>query len=264
MIKKSVIVNKKDFLFDLSGVHSPYVDERVDWVDRNVLNYKFKEYRISENNINVLEVPPFAVVVSSPIEGLLERKTNKRFIKAIELCDSIDGIKETILHHLTESSKADKVRVDLFVHNGGCFEKVPYNVGCREKDIGIAGYRCTVDELDKYFDTECALKKRIYEDRSICAELEAQPDGKVFVEIPNLWEVRYTDKLTGEDGCVFFTHKNLESVLYEVACRMLLEDIENYIIENSWHTIIVEFYEDLNTIFSFFKVAKKLSILALS
>ncbi len=243
-MKKKIAIKEKDFLFDVSGVHSHIARERIEWVFNNVDKPWLKSYKVASSPSDVLIVPPFAVVVSTPEMEVLDFDTNRRHIYAIELYDCIDDVKTAIEYHLIGSPVGYNVEVELFVHNGKCFEKAAYNVGTYEKATGAVCYRCKLDELYAHFDIESAVVKTEYEPCLINAKLEEYHEEKIYIEIPGLWEINYINQRSGKGKSRYYSYKKLKSIINEAVYMMIGEELDTITIDNSWYTLTLSIDEN--------------------
>ena len=245
-MEKKVVYREKDFLSDISGVVSPTLIKRLDWVGNNVDNFT-SSYRMYNAGEMFVQLPPFAVVTS--ITKLAYAYiSDERYIVSVTFCDTLDMAKDYIEDKLINDPISLSVQVDLFAFNGKYFEKVPYVVGYYEKTTPKVNYSCGLNDVDKVFDFESTIKRKLIEIPIVYEIFDTEKN--LFVDIPDFWEVYYGNKAgyNTDHESEIFNFKNLETVLEEAVIMMLEhEDITQVTVENLWYTVLltVENKEDV-------------------
>ena len=184
------------------------------------------------------------VVSSLPVSGASGFPKEKRTIFCVDLCDSIESVKDTIHYLLTEHEVSHLLQVDLFIYNGKYYEKAVYNIGSCCSSFAATAENAHISKIDSFM-AECdkSLEKKLFED---CFWMEYEEENKrAFVEIPNLWEFYYTDieNKVGKDE--YFILKTTEAVIDEAAIRMFEENVDTVLVENSWYKIMLYASEEL-------------------
>lgn len=238
-MNKSIIMRAKDLLLDLSIVHSSDINERIGWVLGNVGANWLTERQLVCCPDSMVTVPPFIVVSSTPVNGVIGFRTGKRHIHGISLFDNIDAISEGIQYYLLEDPMGPFTEVDLFVYNGHYFEKTPYNIGVYENVSGAAGYHCYLDDLDETFNIDSDIRKTFFDSPLSDVQLEENEGKKIFVEIPHLWEVWEKTSDEGYDHSEYFFYKNLKTIIEEAAVSLYEGETEEVSAENSWYKITI-------------------------
>ena len=136
----------------------------------------------------------------------------------------------------------------MFAFNGKYFEKVPYVVGYYEKTTPKVNYSCGLNDVDKVFDFESTVKRKLIEIPIVYEIFDTEKN--LFVDIPDFWEVYYGNKAgyNTDHESEIFNFKNLETVLEEAVIMMLEhEDIIQVTVENLWYKVLltVENKEDV-------------------
>lgn len=90
-MNKSIIMRSKDLLLDLSIVHSSDINERIGWVLENAGANWLIERELVRCPDSMVTLPPFIVVSSTPVNGVVGFRTGKRHIHGIRLYESIDA-----------------------------------------------------------------------------------------------------------------------------------------------------------------------------
>lgn len=269
-MKKEIIRREKDFLFDISGVHSANINERIAWVFENTGKNWLVERQAASTPYSVIIAEPFVVVSSTPMTGVCGFSTGKRHVHTVDFCDNIHSVKNCIEYHLFEDPIGPFIQVDLFVFDGRSYEKAPYLIGVYEMHPGSSGFHCKIDKAEEVFNIDGIVKKRIFEDPVSDFELDKYSDKKIFVEIPYLWEIWF--KKSGEEyeTSEYFSYKNLDTIVEEAAIRMYDGELEEVTAENSWYTVNIfldknalplsDFCEGCIDTFEFFKEAITLDL----
>lgn len=245
-MEKNIICREKDFLSDISGVVTPVLTKRLEWVGKNVDNFT-SAYRMYNAGEMFVQVPPF-VVVTSIAKLVYPYIPDERGIVSVNFCDTLDMVKDYIEDKLINDPISLSVQVDLFAFNGKYFEKIPYTVGYYEKTTPEVNFSCGLEDIDKVFDFESTVKRRLIEIPIVYEIFDT--DKKLFIDIPDFWEVYYGNKAgynTVHESEIF-NFKNLETVLEEAVIMMLEhEDIAQVTVENLWYTVLlsVENKEDV-------------------
>ena len=245
-MEKNIICREKDFLSDISGVVTPVLTKRLEWVGKNVDDFT-SSYRMYNAGEMFVQVPPFAVV-SSISKLVYPYIPDERYIVSVTFCDTLDMVKDYIEDKLINDPISLSVQVDLFAFNGKYFEKIPYTVGYYEKTTPKVNFSCGLEDIDKVFDFESTVKRRLIEIPIVYEIFNS--DKNLFVDIPDFWEVYYGGKAgyNIDHESEIFNFKNLETVLEETVIMMLEhENITQVTVENLWYTVLltVENKEDV-------------------
>ena len=245
-MEKNIICREKDFLSDISGVVTPVLTKRLDWVGKNIDNFT-SSYRMYNAGEMFVQTPPFAVVTSIA-KLVYPYIPDERAIVSVNFCDTLDMVKDYIEDKLINDPISLSVQVDLFAFNGKYFEKVPYVVGYYEKTTPKVNYSCGLNDVDKVFDFESTVKRKLIEIPIVYEIFDTEKN--LFVDIPEFWEVYYGNKAgyNTDHESEIFNFKNLDSVLEEAVIMMLEhEDITQVTVENLWYTVLltVENKEDV-------------------
>lgn len=238
-MNKTVARREKDFLLDLSITHSANINERIDWVFKNVGSNWLVERQAICSPDSILLLTPFVVVASTPINGVIGFRTEKRHVHGVSLYESIDAALEGIQYYLLEDPMGPFTEVDLFVYNGKYYEKTPYNIGVYERVSGAAGYHCYLDDLDETFDMDSDIKKILFDSPLSDAQLEENEGKKIFVEIPHLWEVWEKTPDEGYGHSEYYFYKNLKTIIEEATVTLYEGNAEEVTAENSWYKITI-------------------------
>ena len=235
---------EKDLLFDISIVHSANINDRIEWVLGNVNSKWLIPYIAVTSPKSIVITPPYMVVSSLPVSGASGFPKEKRTVFDVDLCDNIESVKNTIQYLLTEHEVSHLLQVDLFIYNGKYYEKTVYNIGSCNGSFAAEAENAQISKIESFM-AECdkSLEKKLFED---CFWMEYEEDGKrAFVEIPNLWEICYTDikNKVGKDE--YFLLKTTEAVVDEAAIRMFEENVDTVLVENSWYKIMLYASEEL-------------------
>ena len=241
---KNIARIEKDVLFDLSLVHSSNINDRIEWVLNNTNSNWIIPYIAVTSPTSIVITPPYMVVSSLPVSGASGFPKEKRSIFCVDLCDSIESVKDTIHYLLTEHEVSHLLQVDLFIYNGKYYEKAVYNIGSCCSSFAATAENAHISKIDSFM-AECdkSLEKKLFED---CFWMEYEEENKrAFVEIPNLWEFYYTDieNKVGKDE--YFILKTTEAVIDEAAIRMFEENVDTVLVENSWYKIMLYASEEL-------------------
>lgn len=241
---KNIARIEKDVLFDLSLVHSSNINDRIEWVLNNTNSNWIIPYIAVTSPTSIVITPPYMVVSSLPVSGASGFPKEKRTIFCVDLCDSIESVKDTIHYLLTEHEVSHLLQVDLFIYNGKYYEKAVYNIGSCCSSFAATAENAHISKIDSFM-AECdkSLEKKLFED---CFWMEYEEENKrAFVEIPNLWEFYYTDieNKVGKDE--YFILKTTEAVIDEAAIRMFEENVDTVLVENSWYKIMLYASEEL-------------------
>ena len=237
-MEKKVVYREKDFLSDISGVVSPVLTKRIEWVGKNVDDFT-SSYRMYNAGEMFVQVPPFAVV-SSISKLVYPYIPDERYIVSVNFCDTLDMVKDYIEDKLINDPISLSVQVDLFAFNGKYFEKVPYTVGYYEKTTPKVNFSCGLEDVEKVFDFESTVKRRPIEIPIVYEIFDTEKN--LFVDIPDFWEVYYGDKAgyNTDHESEIFNFKNLETVLEEAVIMMLEHnDITQVTVENLWYTVLL-------------------------
>ena len=237
-MEKKVVYREKDFLSDISGVVSPVLTKRIEWVGKNVDDFT-SSYRMYNAGEMFVQVPPFAVV-SSISKLVYPYIPDERYIVSVNFCDTLDMVKDYIEDKLINDPISLSVQVDLFAFNGKYFEKVPYVVGYYEKTTPKVNYSCGLNDVDKVFDFESTVKRKLIEIPIVYEIFDTEKN--LFVDIPDFWEVYYGNKAgyNTDHESEIFNFKNLDSVLEEAVIMMLEHtDITQVTVENLWYTVLI-------------------------
>ena len=237
-MEKIVICREKDFLADISGVVSPNLTKRLDWVGKNIDSFT-SSYRMYNAGEMFIQVPPFAVV-SSIAKFVYPYIPDERYISSVIFCDSLDMVKAYIEDKVINAPVSHSVQVDLFAYNGKFFEKVPYSMGYYEKTTSEVHFSCDLEDVEKVFNFESTVKRKLIEEPFVDELFDT--DKKLFIDVPYFWEIYYGNesgyKTDHESEILNF--KNLESVLEEATVMMLeYEDITQVTVENLWYKVLL-------------------------
>lgn len=243
-MEKDVARVEKDVLFDLSLVHSPNINDRIEWVLNNVNSKWLVPYIGVTSPTSIVITPPFIVVASLPVSGASGFPKEKRTIFCVDLCDNIESVKNTIQYFLTEHEASHLLQADLFIYNGKYYERTVYNIGSCNGAFAATAENTHISKIDSFM-AECdkSLERKLFED---CFWMEYEEENKkAFVEIPNLWEIYYTDAENKIGKDEYFILKTTEAVIDEAAIRMFEENVDTLVIENSWYKITLYAPEEL-------------------
>lgn len=114
--------------------------------------------------------------------------------------------------------------------------KTVYNIGSCCSEFAATSENSQIKNIDSFI-SECdkALEKKLFED---CFWMDDEEnDRRAFVEIPNLWEIYYTDIKNKVGKEEYFILKTSEAVIDEAAIRMFEENVNIVVVENSWYKI---------------------------
>lgn len=241
---KDIARVEKDLLFDISIVHSANINDRIEWVLSNVNSKWLIPYIAVTSPKSIVITPPYLVVSSLPNSGASGFPKEKRTVFDVDLCDNIECVKDTIHYLLTEHEVSHLLQVDLFIYNGKYYERTVYNIGSCNGAFAATAENTHISKIDSFMG-ECdkSLERKLFED---CYWMEYEEENKrAFVEIPNLWEIYYTDieNKIGKDE--YFILKTTEAVIDEAAIRMFEENVGNVLVENSWYKIFLYAPEEL-------------------
>lgn len=245
-MEKKVVYREKDLLSDISEVVSPVLTKRLDWVGKNIDNFT-SSYRMYNAGEMFVQLPPFAVVTSIT-KLVYPYIPDERYITSVIFCDTLDMVKDYIEAKLINDPISLSVQVDLFAFNGKYFEKIPYTVGYYEKTTPEVNFSCGLEDIDKVFDFESTVKRRLIEIPIVYEIFDR--NKKLFVDVPDFWEVYYGNKsgYNTDHESEILNFKNLDTVLEEGVIMMLEhEDITQVTVENSWYEVLltVENKEDV-------------------
>ena len=235
---------EKDLLFDISIVHSANINDRIEWVLGNVNSKWLIPYIAVTSPKSIVITPPYLVVSSLPVSGASGFPKEKRTVYCVDLCDNVESVKNTIQYLLTEHEVSHLLQVDLFIYNGKYYEKTVYNIGACSGSFAATSENAQIKNIDSFI-TECdkSLEKKLYED---CFWMDDEEDYKrAFVEIPNLWEICYTDIKNKVGKNEYFILKTTDAVIDEAAIRMFEENVDTVLVENSWYKMMLYASEEL-------------------
>lgn len=237
-MEKNVICREKDFLSDISGVVSPSLTKRLDWVGKNIDNFT-SSYRMYNAGEMFIQVSPFAVV-SSIAKLVYPYIPDERYITSVIFCDSLAMVKDYIEDKVINAPVSHSVQVDLFAFNGKFFEKVPYSMGYYEKTTPEVNFSCGLEDVGKVFDFESTVKRKLIEEPLVDELFDT--DKKLFIDVPCFWELYYGSKsgYNTDHESEILNLKNLETVLEEATIMMLEhEDITQVTVENLWYKVLL-------------------------
>lgn len=235
---------EKDLLFDISIVHSSNINDRIEWVLNNTNSNWIIPYIAVTSPASIVITPPFLIVSSLPVSGASGFPKEKRTVFSVDLCDNIESVKNTIEYLLTEHNLSHMLQVDLFIYNGKYYEKAVYNIGACCSTFTATAENTQISNIDGFI-AECdkSLEKNLFED---CFWMDDEEDYKrAFVEIPNLWEICYTDVKNKVGKNEYFILKTTEAVIDEAAIRMFEENVDTVLVESSWYKIMLYASEEL-------------------
>ena len=235
---------EKDLLFDISIVHSANINDRIEWVLGNVNSKWLIPYIAVTSPKSIVITPPYLVVSSLPVSGASGFPKEKRTVYCVDLCDNVESVKNTIQYMLTEHEVSHLLQVDLFIYNGKYYEKAVYNIGSCCSSFAATAENAHISKIDSFM-AECdkSLERKLFED---CFWMEYEEENKkAFVEIPNLWEIYYTDAENKIGKDEYFILKTTEAVIDEAAIRMFEENVDTVLVENSWYKIMLYASEEL-------------------
>lgn len=241
---KNIARVEKDVLFDISLVHSSNINDRIEWLLNNTNSNWLAPYIGVTSPTSIVITPPYLVVSSLHNSGASGFPKEKRTIFCVDLCDSIESVKDTIHYLLTEHEVSHLLQVDLFIYNGKYYEKAVYNIGSCCSSFAATAENAHISKIDSFM-AECdkSLEKKLFED---CFWMEYEEENKrAFVEIPNLWEFYYTDTENKVGKDEYFILKTTEAVIDEAAIRMFEENVDTVLVENSWYKIMLYASEEL-------------------
>lgn len=241
---KNIARIEKDMLFDISIVHSSNINDRIEWVLNNTSSKWIEPYIVVTSPTSIVVTPPFLVVSSLPMSGASGFPKEKRTVFCVDLCDGVESVKDTISFLLTEHNLSHMLQIDLFIYNGKYYEKTVYNIGACCGEFAATSENVQIKNIDSFI-SECdkALEKKIFED---CFWIDDEEnDKRAFVEIPNLWEIYYTDIKNKVGKEEYFILKTTDAVIDEAAIRMFEENVNTVLIENSWYKIELYASEEL-------------------
>ena len=233
---KSIARVEKDLLFDVSIIHSSNINNRIEWVLNNTSSKWIDPYIVVSSPTSIVITPPYLVVSSLPVSGASGFPKDKRTVFCVDLCDSVERVKDTISYLLKEHDLSHILQVDLFIYNGKYYEKTVYNIGSCCSEFAATSENSQIKNIDGFI-SECdkALEKKLFED---CFWVDDEEnDRRAFVEIPNLWEIYYTDIKNKVGKEEYFILKTSEAVIDEAAIRMFEENVNVVVVENSWYKI---------------------------
>ena len=237
-MEKKVVYREKDFLSDISGVVSPMLTKRLDWVGKNIDNFT-SSYRMYNAGEMFVQVPPFAVVTSIT-KLVYPYIPDERAIVSVSFCDTLDMVKDYIEDKLINDPISLSVQVDLFAFNGKYFENVPYSVGYYEKLTSETNFTCGLEDVEKVFDFESSVKRKLIEIPIVYEIFDR--NKKLFVDVPDFWEVYYGNKAgyNTDHESEILNFKNLDTVLEEAVIMMLEHsNITQVTVENLWYTVLL-------------------------
>lgn len=243
-MEKDIARVEKDILFDISIVHSSNINNRIEWVLNNTSSKWIDPYIVVTSPTSIVVTPPYLVVSSLPVSGATGFPKDKRTVFCVDLCDSVERVKDTISYLLKEHDLSHALQVDLFIYNGKYYEKTVYNIGSCCSEFAATSENAQIKNIDSFI-SECdkALEKKLFED---CFWMDDEEnDRRAFVEIPNLWEIYYTDIKNKVGKEEYFILKTSEAVIDEAAIRMFEENVNVVVIENSWYKIELYASEEL-------------------
>lgn len=119
-----------------------------------------------------------------------------------------------------------------------------YNIGACCSTFTATAENTQISNIDGFI-AECdkSLEKNLFED---CFWMDDEEDYKrAFVEIPNLWEICYTDVKNKVGKNEYFILKTTEAVIDEAAIRMFEENVDTVLVESSWYKIMLYASEEL-------------------
>ena len=93
-MEKNIICREKDFLSDISGVVTPVLTKRLEWVGKNVDDFT-SSYRMYNAGEMFVQLPPFAVVTSIA-KLVYPYIPDERAIVSVNFCDTLDMVKDYI------------------------------------------------------------------------------------------------------------------------------------------------------------------------
>ena len=233
---KSIARVEKDLLFDVSIIHSSNINDRIEWVLNNTSSKWIDPYIVVTSPTSIVVTPPYLVVSSLPMSGATGFPKDKRTVFCVDLCDSVERVKDTISYLLKEHDLSHILQVDLFIYNGKYYEKTVYNIGSCCSEFAATSENSQIKNIDSFI-SECdkALEKKLFED---CFWMDDEEnDRRAFVEIPNLWEIYYTDIKNKVGKEEYFILKTSEAVIDEAVIRMFEENVNVVVVENSWYKI---------------------------
>ena len=233
---KDIARVEKDLLFDVSIIHSSNINDRIEWVLNNTSSKWIDPYIVVTSPTSIVVTPPYLVVSSLPMSGATGFPKDKRTVFCVDLCDSVERVKDTISYLLKEHDLSHILQVDLFIYNGKYYEKTVYNIGSCCSEFAATSENSQIKNIDSFI-SECdkALEKKLFED---CFWMDDEEnDRRAFVEIPNLWEIYYTDIKNKVGKEEYFILKTSEAVIDEAAIRMFEENVNIVMVENSWYKI---------------------------
>lgn len=233
---KDIARVEKDLLFDVSIIHSSNINNRIEWVLNNTSSKWIDPYIVVSSPTSIVITPPYLVVSSLPVSGASGFPKDKRTVFCVDLCDSVERVKDTISYLLKEHDLSHILQVDLFIYNGKYYEKTVYNIGSCCSEFAATSENSQIKNIDGFI-SECdkALEKKLFED---CFWVDDEEnDRRAFVEIPNLWEIYYTDIKNKVGKEEYFILKTSEAVIDEAAIRMFEENVNVVVVENSWYKI---------------------------
>ena len=237
-MEKNIICREKDFLSDISGVVTPVLTKRLEWVGKNVDNFT-SAYRMYNAGEMFIQVSPFAVV-SSIAKLVYPYIPDERYITSVIFCDSLAMVKDYIEDKVINAPVSHSVQVDLFAFNGKFFEKVPYSMGYYEKTTPEVNFSCGLEDVGKVFDFESTVKRKLIEEPLVDELFDT--DKKLFIDVPCFWELYYGSKsgYNTDHESEILNLKNLETVLEEATIMMLEhEDITQVTVENLWYKVLL-------------------------
>lgn len=235
-MNKDIARVEKDLLFDVSIIHSSNINNRIEWVLNNTSSKWIDPYIVVSSPTSIVITPPYLVVSSLPVSGASGFPKDKRTVFCVDLCDSVERVKDTISYLLKEHDLSHILQVDLFIYNGKYYEKTVYNIGSCCSEFAATSENSQIKNIDGFI-SECdkALEKKLFED---CFWVDDEEnDRRAFVEIPNLWEIYYTDIKNKVGKEEYFILKTSEAVIDEAAIRMFEENVNVVVVENSWYKI---------------------------
>ncbi len=241
---KNIARIEKDMLFDISIVHSSNINDRIEWVLNNTSSKWIDPYIVVTSPTSIVVTPPFLVVSSLPVSGATGFPKDKRTVFCVDLCDSVESVKDTISFLLTEHNLSHMLQIDLFIYNGKYYEKTVYNIGSCCSEFAATSENSQIKNIDSFI-SECdkSLEKKLFED---CFWMDDEEnDRRAFVEIPNLWEIYYTDIKNQVGKEEYFILKTTDAVIDEAAIRMFEENVNVVVVENSWYKIELYASEEL-------------------
>jgi len=233
---KNIARIEKDLLFDVSIVHSSNINSRIEWVLNNTSSKWIDPYIVVTSPTSIVITPPYLVVSSLPMSGASGFPKEKRTVFCVDLCDSVESVKDTISFLLTEHNLSHMLQIDLFIYNGKYYEKTVYNIGSCCSTFAATSENTQINNIDSFM-AECdkSLEKKLFED---CFWMgDEENDRRAFVELPNLWEIYYTDIKNKVGKEEYFILKTTEAVIDEAAIRMFEENVNTVLVENSWYKI---------------------------